>query len=121
MAMTASALGVVYAAVEGQDSATAMHSRCLARSQLRYVVGDTGFSYVAGYGTAFPQQIHHRDAACTLAEDESGDCGGEKCALLPCWVEQPTCATESKRYVMNFTVHTWALSSPHPHSMHSFT
>ena len=80
MAMTASALAVVYATVEGQDTGTAMHSRCLARSQLRYVAGDTGYSYIAGVGEAFPQQIHHRDAACTLAEDESGDCGGEKCA-----------------------------------------
>jgi hypothetical protein len=80
MAVTASAIGAAFAAIDGQDVGTAMHSLCLARSQLRYVVGDTGYSYVAGFGTAFPQQIHHRDAACTLAEDATGDCGGEKCA-----------------------------------------
>jgi hypothetical protein len=80
MAVTASAIAGVYAALPGQHEGTAAHSRCLARSQLRYVVGDTGFSYIAGFGPAYPTQVHHRDAACTLEEDASGDCGGEKCA-----------------------------------------
>jgi endoglucanase len=47
---------------------------CYARSQLGYVVGDTGFSYVVGFGEKYPLQVHHRDSVCTLDEDAAGKC-----------------------------------------------
>lgn len=52
---------------------------CLARSQMGYVVGDTGFSYVVGFGANWSKQVHSRDAACTLEEDAAGLC--DRCAL----------------------------------------
>ena len=50
--------------------------------QVGYVLGDTGRSYVVGLGEDFPQQPHHRDSACTLAEDAQGLC--DRCASLTC-------------------------------------
>jgi hypothetical protein len=47
---------------------------CYVRSQMGYIVGDTGFSYVVGYGSKYPTQVHHRDAACTMEEDAAGKC-----------------------------------------------
>jgi endoglucanase len=63
-----------YASLPGISPSEATAARCLARSQLGYVVGDTGRSYVAGFGKNFPLQVHHRDAACTIAEDAEGFC-----------------------------------------------
>lgn len=80
MAVTASAIAGTYAAVPGVFTEIPKFARCLVRSQLGYVAGDTRYSYVVGFGDSFPQQVHHRDACCTLEEDAAGDCGGEKCA-----------------------------------------
>jgi hypothetical protein len=55
---------------------------CLARSQMGYVVGDTGFSYVVGFGPTYAKQVHSRDAACTLDEDAQGLC--DRCAPTQC-------------------------------------
>ena len=35
-----------------------------AESQINYILGDTGRSYVVGYGTNPPQKCHHRAASC---------------------------------------------------------
>jgi hypothetical protein len=52
---------------------------CYARSQLGYIVGDSGRSFVVGYGQKYPQQVHHRDSACTMAEDNAGKC--DRCVV----------------------------------------
>jgi hypothetical protein len=73
-----------YASLPGVTLVEATAARCLARSQLGYVAGDTGRSYIVGFGTNFPQQVHHRDAACTLAEDAAGFCERSAALRLPC-------------------------------------
>ncbi|XP_070551007.1 uncharacterized protein [Ptychodera flava] len=35
-----------------------------ARSQIHYILGDSGRSYVGGFGKNPPQQIHHRGSSC---------------------------------------------------------
>lgn len=70
-----------YASLPDTVPAQVWKARCLARAQLGYIVGDTGRSYVVGYGRRFPQQVHHRDAACTLQEDEDGFC--QRCDTFP--------------------------------------
>jgi hypothetical protein len=39
-------------------------SVCWARRQMGYILGDTGRSFVVGYGRNWPQQPHHRGASC---------------------------------------------------------
>ncbi|XP_064646839.1 endoglucanase E-4-like [Lineus longissimus] len=39
-------------------------SRDFARSQIHYALGDTGRSYVVGYGYNPPQRCHHKGASC---------------------------------------------------------
>jgi hypothetical protein len=37
---------------------------CTVKSQLGYILGDTGRSFVVGYGTNPPTQPHHRSSSC---------------------------------------------------------
>ncbi|ESO91444.1 hypothetical protein LOTGIDRAFT_153886 [Lottia gigantea] len=37
-----------------------------AMSQIHYALGDTGFSFVIGYGKNYPHSPHHRGASCPL-------------------------------------------------------
>jgi endoglucanase len=37
---------------------------CWARSQIKYILGDCGRSYVVGFGKNPPTHIHHRGASC---------------------------------------------------------
>jgi Glycosyl hydrolase family 9 len=80
---------LTYATLPGaatSEPARVAAARCLARSQLGYVLGDTGFSYVIGNGDKYPVHPHHRDAACTLAEDAVGRCQDAWCASKACCV-----------------------------------
>jgi Glycosyl hydrolase family 9 len=63
-----------FVTLKGVSDELVTKSRCLARSQMGYVVGDTGRSFVVGYGKDFPQKVHHRDSACTMEEDNKGLC-----------------------------------------------
>lgn len=38
--------------------------RNFARNQVNYALGDTGRSYVVGFGTNYPKRPHHRAASC---------------------------------------------------------
>ncbi|KAK6176878.1 hypothetical protein SNE40_015093 [Patella caerulea] len=38
--------------------------RAWAMSQIHYALGDTGFSYVIGFGDKYPLRPHHRSASC---------------------------------------------------------
>ena len=78
MAVTASSIAATYASLPNVHGDTPMHARCLALSQLQYVAGDAGRSYIVGFGEKFPKQVHHRDACCTLEEDAEGVCGGQR-------------------------------------------
>jgi hypothetical protein len=73
---TASAFtAATYASFPGVKNTTyGTKALCYARAQLGYLVGDTGFSYVVGFGNRFPMQVHHRDSTCTLEEDNAGEC-----------------------------------------------
>eukprot|EP00878_Enallax_costatus_P034087 GHUV01037707.1.p1 GENE.GHUV01037707.1~~GHUV01037707.1.p1 ORF type:complete len:156 (+),score=21.77 GHUV01037707.1:286-753(+) len=37
---------------------------CTAKKELGYILGDTGRSFVVGYGTNPPQRPHHRGSSC---------------------------------------------------------
>jgi Glycosyl hydrolase family 9 len=66
------------ASLPGVPEDTKKKARCLARAQMGYVAGDTGRSYIVGFGQNFPRHVHHRDSACTLKEDDEGKC--DRCA-----------------------------------------
>lgn len=36
-------------------------------SQVRYMLGEGGRSYVVGYGANFPKQMQHRESSCPAA------------------------------------------------------
>jgi hypothetical protein len=80
----ASAIAVMFADLPVIAQNQVQAARCFARSQLGYVLGDTGYSFVVGHGHRYPNQVHHRDAACTLAEDAQVPtfCRAGRCAVL---------------------------------------
>ena len=49
------------------DKQFAKKAACYARSQLGYILGDTGRSYVVGVGNNYPQQVRTAAAGCKLA------------------------------------------------------
>ncbi|XP_055958362.1 endoglucanase A-like [Patella vulgata] len=55
------ALVALLAAEEGLN---AVEYRKWAMSQIHYALGDTGFSFLIGYGKNFPHSPHHRAASC---------------------------------------------------------
>lgn len=72
-----------FATYPGVDAKTQQTARCYARGQMGYVMGDNPMemSYLTGFGTTWPTQVHHRDVACTLDEGVDGKCV-EPCAAL---------------------------------------
>ncbi|KAK9809025.1 hypothetical protein WJX72_008102 [[Myrmecia] bisecta] len=42
----------------------ALTYQCMAQSQLRYAAGDTGHSYIVGFGVNPPSREHHRSSSC---------------------------------------------------------
>ncbi len=48
----------------GSDPVQAAKYECWARSQIRYMIGDSGRSYVVGFGNTPPGSEHHRGASC---------------------------------------------------------
>jgi hypothetical protein len=58
----AALLGLIYAKHVGPRAGAPYE--CWALSQLRYMLGDSGRSYVVGYGKRFPTQPHQRAASC---------------------------------------------------------
>jgi hypothetical protein len=55
------------------DPAFANTARCFAVSQINYVLGDAGRSFMVGFGKDPPLRPHHRNAACKLSEQ--AQCG----------------------------------------------
>jgi endoglucanase len=47
-----------------KNAATLQRAVCHARTQTGYILGDSGRSYLVGYGSNFPKQPHHRAASC---------------------------------------------------------
>lgn len=45
---------------------------CWGMLQIRYMLGDSGRSYVVGYGKDYPKRVHHRGATCP---DSPATCG----------------------------------------------
>lgn len=75
----------MYATLPGVPAANATEARCFVRSQLGYIAGDNpaNISYVVGFGTKWPQQVHHRDTACTLREAVDNECYDQCAPSLP--------------------------------------
>nr|AMH40366.1 glycoside hydrolase family 9 [Medauroidea extradentata] len=46
--------------------------RAEAKKQINYMLGDTGFSYLVGFGSKYPTHCHHRAASCP---DAPATCG----------------------------------------------
>ena len=57
----------------GIENAMQMRYRCLAASQINYILGDTGRSFVVGVGENYPKAPHTRDGLCAI-DMEKGDC-----------------------------------------------
>jgi endoglucanase len=72
-ALNAAAIALM--AAKNLDPAFANTARCFAVSQLHYVWGDAGRSFVVGFGSNPPKRPHHRNSACTLQE-------GTRCSSL---------------------------------------
>ena len=68
----ANAAAIALMAAEHFDPAFANTARCFAVSQINYVLGDAGRSFMVGFGKDPPLRPHHRNAACTL--DEHAQC-----------------------------------------------
>ncbi|CAG0886958.1 unnamed protein product [Darwinula stevensoni] len=49
--------------------------RNFATQQIDYILGDTGFSYVIGFGTNYPLHPHHASSSCPTVDE----CGGCEC------------------------------------------
>jgi hypothetical protein len=64
----ANAAAIALMAAPHLDGAFATTARCFAVSQLHYVWGDAGRSFVVGFGKNAPTRPHHRNAACKLDE-----------------------------------------------------
>lgn len=52
--------------------ATRRRIDCFTHAQLRYILGDSGRSFVCGYGKNPPTQPHHRGASCPALDEECG-------------------------------------------------
>ncbi|XP_046566271.1 endoglucanase 4-like [Haliotis rubra] len=63
------ALVALMAAEEGLSPAK---YREWAMKQIHYALGDTGFSYVIGFGKSFPHSPHHRSSSCPWSPSSCG-------------------------------------------------
>jgi hypothetical protein len=66
-------LGSTVAAAAGYAADAPKSHRCWARSQLRYILGSTGYSYVLGFGGAFPRKPHHKSSSCSADYSQACD------------------------------------------------
>ena len=89
-----------FASYPGVDAKTKQTAFCFAKGQMGYVMGDNpnAMSYVTGFGTKWPSQVHHRDVSCTLKEGVDMECV-EPCAppltLLLWYTLVPQCGASS--------------------------
>jgi endoglucanase len=58
--------------LESKNPETLKTAVCFARRQTGYILGDSGRSYLVGYGRNFPKQPHHRAASCPLPPTACG-------------------------------------------------
>ena len=71
----ASQLAVAVSQFPGAADFLTTRYGCLAASQLNYILGDTGRSFVVGTGETPPAQAHTREGFCTITNSRS-DCSG---------------------------------------------
>lgn len=69
----ANAAGIAMLAAEALPDAKERY-QCFAVSQLHYLWGDTGRSFVVGAGVNPPVKPHHRNSICTIAESMNNNC-----------------------------------------------
>lgn len=68
-------LGFAFAiegAKQGMSDEMRWTYECWGMLQIRYMLGDSGRSYVVGYGKNYPKRVHHRGATCP---DSPATCG----------------------------------------------
>ncbi|KAK9807813.1 hypothetical protein WJX72_010109 [[Myrmecia] bisecta] len=64
-ASNAAFLTAIYAkSIQGSNPSGAIQHACWARKTMGYILGDTGRSFVVGYGNNPPTHVHHRAASC---------------------------------------------------------
>eukprot|EP00892_Ulva_mutabilis_P001195 jgi/Ulvmu1/11076/UM007_0258.1 len=92
---TAAFIASMYATFPGVPEANVTEALCFARSQLGYIAGDNplGMSYVVGFGTKWPLQVHHRDTACTLLEAVNNECYDHTIDLKLFFADRPNPVT----------------------------
>ncbi|XP_006814163.1 uncharacterized protein LOC100369168 [Saccoglossus kowalevskii] len=56
----------LYVADLQTNATVAAEYKAWAKSQIHYILGDTGRSYVIGFGVNFPTRPHHRASSCPL-------------------------------------------------------
>lgn len=69
----AGSIAALVADFPGIENAMQTRYRCLAASQINYILGDTGRSFVVGVGKNYPKAPHTRDGFCAIDMDED-DC-----------------------------------------------
>ena len=69
--MNSAALAMMARAAFPEDEA---RLACYAETMVNHVLGDTGTSFMVGFGDNYPRKPHHRGAACTLEESDDGKC-----------------------------------------------
>lgn len=62
----AASIAALVADFPGIDKALQMRYRCLTASQVNYILGDTGRSFVVGVGKNYPLAPHSREAFCAI-------------------------------------------------------
>jgi hypothetical protein len=69
----ANAAGIAVLAAKAIPEKAEIYNK-FAASQLHYLWGDSGRSFVAGFGKDPPKRPHHRNSACTLQESLVDNC-----------------------------------------------
>lgn len=101
-ATTTGFLATVYASWDGCDSSHSKKYWEFAEKQINYALGDTGMSYVVGYGDNSPQNPHHRTAQGSYC-DNMNEPSTQRHTLYGALVGGPDASDQYRDEVSNYT------------------
>lgn len=101
-ATTTAYIAAVYSEWEGCPSSKANTYFDFAVSQANYALGDTGFSYLIGFGEDYPQNPHHRTAQGSYSNNMN-EPSGERHTLYGALVGGPDASDGYTDEVSNYT------------------
>ncbi|MBP3506621.1 MAG: glycoside hydrolase family 9 protein [Lachnospiraceae bacterium] len=101
-ATTTAYIAAVYSEWEGCPSSKANTYFDFAVSQANYALGDTGFSYLIGFGEDYPQNPHHRTAQGSYSNNMN-EPAGERHTLYGALVGGPDASDGYTDEVSNYT------------------